>query len=60
MGNSCIPVKRILSNKVDHSSLEKLIIFNNLCVLERENISSHQINHFALNKVINLNSLLAF
>ena len=57
-----MPVKLgILSNKFDNSSSEKLIIFNNSCLLENENISSNQINHFVLNKSINVNtSFLVF
>ena len=36
MGNLCMPVKLgILSNKVDYSSLEKSIVLNNSCLLER-------------------------
>ena len=60
MGNSYMPVKLgILSKKVDNSSLEKLIIYNNLCLLENKNISSNQIDHFVLNKLINFKSSLS-
>ena len=47
-----MPVKLgILSNKVENSSLEKLIIFNNSCLLENENISSNQIDQYCFKQV---------
>ena len=62
MGKLCMPIKLgILSDKDDHSLLEKLIVFNISCFLERYNISSNHIDYFALNKLIGLNmSLLVF
>ena len=51
----------ILSNKADHSSLDKSTIFSYSFLLERQNISLHQIDYSTLNKLINfITPLLAF
>ena len=40
-----------MSNKLEHSSLEESIIFNNLCLLKKENISSNYIDDSAVSNL---------